>query len=137
LQKYYEVQKFTTLSNHFYSPFVFMYSKKLFDELAKEDQDLILKAAQEAGAYQRKINRETMGEAVDGMEKAGMTVTRLTPEQHQAFVDATKGIAAQFEAEIGAENLQGILSEIAAATSAPAVDSAPATSAPADAPATK
>lgn len=29
LQKFYEVQKFSTLSNHFYSPFVFMYSKKI------------------------------------------------------------------------------------------------------------
>ncbi|MDR2788760.1 MAG: TRAP transporter substrate-binding protein [Candidatus Accumulibacter sp.] len=115
LQKYYEVQKFTTLSNHFYSPFVFMYSKKLWDTLSKEDQALILKAAKEAGAYQRKINRETMGEAVAGMEKAGMTVTRLTPEQHRAFVDATKDIAGQFEKDMGADNLKAILEEIAKA----------------------
>jgi tripartite ATP-independent transporter DctP family solute receptor len=116
LQKYYEVQKFTTLSNHFYSPFVFMYSKKLFDALPKEDQALILKAAKDAGAYQRKINRETMGEAVAGMEKAGMTVTRLSPEQHRAFVDATKDIAGQFEKDMGADNLKAIREEIAKAS---------------------
>lgn len=115
LQKYYEVQKFTTLSNHFYSPFVFMYSKKLFDRLDKADQALILKAAKEAGTYQRQINRDTMGEAVAGMEKNGMTVTRLTPEQHKAFVDATKDIAGRFEADMGADNLKAIKEEIAKA----------------------
>ncbi|MDR0379831.1 MAG: TRAP transporter substrate-binding protein [Candidatus Accumulibacter sp.] len=115
LQKYYEVQKFSTLSNHFYSPFVFMYSKRLWDALSQEDQALILKAAKEAGAYERKVNRETMGEAVAGMEKGGMTVTRLTPEQHQAFVDATKDIAERFESDIGADNLKAIREEIAKA----------------------
>jgi tripartite ATP-independent transporter DctP family solute receptor len=113
LQKYYEVQKFTTLSNHFYTPFVFMYSKRLWDALSKDDQALILKVAKEAGTYQRQINRETMGEAVAGMEKAGMTVTRLSPEQHQAFVDATSDIAGQFEKDIGADNLKAIREEIA------------------------
>ena len=113
LQKFYEVQKHTTLTGHFYSPFVFMFSKKLFDTLPKEEQQIILKAAQEAGAYERKINRETMGEAVAGMQKAGMTVTKLTPEQHKAFVEATKDIAKQFETEIGADNVQGIRAEIA------------------------
>ncbi|MDR1936061.1 MAG: TRAP transporter substrate-binding protein [Candidatus Accumulibacter sp.] len=115
LQKYYEVQKYTTLSNHFYSPFVFMYSKRLWDRLSAEDQALILKAAKESAVYQRQVNRETMGKAVDGMEKAGMTVTRLTPEQHNAFVEATKTIAQQFEADFGADNLKTIRDEIAKA----------------------
>ena len=120
LQKFYEVQKFSTLSNHFYSPFVFMYSKKIWDTYPKEDQDLILKAAREAGLYQRKINRDTMGDAVAGMEKAGMTVTRLTPEQHQAFMDATKEIAPQFEADLGVDNVKAIRAEIEKAVAAKA-----------------
>ena len=120
LQKFYEVQKFSTLSNHFYSPFVFMYSKKIWDTYPKEDQDLILKAAREAGLYQRKINRDTMGDAVAGMEKAGMTVTRLTPEQHQAFMDATKEIAPQFEADLGTDNVKAIRAEIEKAVAAKA-----------------
>ena len=113
LQKFYEVQKFSTLTGHFYSPFVFMFSKKLFDTLPKEDQQIILKAAQEAGVYERKVNRETMNEAVAGMQKAGMTVTKLTPDQQKAFMEATKDIAKQFETEIGVDNVQAIRAEIA------------------------
>jgi tripartite ATP-independent transporter DctP family solute receptor len=115
LQKFYEVQKFTTLSNHFYSPFVFMYSKRLWDRLDKQDQDIIRAAAQEARLTQRQINRGIMDDAITGMEKNGMTVTRLTPEQHNAFVEATKDIGKQFEADFGADNLKGLMQEIAKA----------------------
>ena len=90
LQKFYEVQKFTTLTNHFYSPFVFMFSKKIWDTLPKEDQDLIQKAGKEAAVYERKINREMMTESANALEKAGMKVTKLTPEQQQAFVKLLK-----------------------------------------------
>jgi tripartite ATP-independent transporter DctP family solute receptor len=113
LQKFYEVQKYTTMTNHFYSPFVFMFSQKIWDTLAKEDQEVILKAAKEAGVYQRKLNRDMIAESVAALEKAGMKVTKLTPEQHQAFVEATKDVAAKFEAEIGKETIAEMRAEIA------------------------
>lgn len=112
LQKFYEVQKYTTLTNHFYSPFVFMFSQKIWDTLAKEDQEVILKAAKEAGVYQRKLNRDMIAESIAGLEKAGMKVTRLSPEQHQAFVEATKDVAAKFEAEIGKDAIAEMKAEI-------------------------
>lgn len=113
LQKFHEVQKYTTLTNHFYSPFVFMFSKKIWDTLPKEDQELIVKAGKEAGAYERKVNREMMTESAANLEKAGMVVTKLTPEQQKAFMDATKDVAAKFENEIGKETVQEMKAEIA------------------------
>ncbi|MDU4959172.1 MAG: TRAP transporter substrate-binding protein [Sporomusaceae bacterium] len=113
LQKFHEVQKYVTLTNHFYSPFVFMYSQKLWNTLPQPDQELILKAAKEAGVYQRKLNREMMADSIAQLEKAGMKVTRLTPLQHQAFVTATKDVAAKFEAEIGKEAIAQMQAEIA------------------------
>jgi len=113
LQKFYEVQKFNTISNHVYTPFVAMFSKKTWDTLAKEDQDVILKATKEAGAWQRKYNRDQMKECEEGMAKNGVTVTRLTAEQQKAFADATAPVAKQFEAEIGADTVKEVMAEIA------------------------
>jgi TRAP-type transport system periplasmic protein len=113
LQKFYEVQKYNTISNHFYTPFVSMYSKKSWDTLSKEDQDIILKATKESSVYQRKYNREMMKESVAGMEKNGTLVTILTPEEQKGFMDATKDISAQFESEIGASTVQEVKAEIA------------------------
>lgn len=112
LQKFYEVQKYATLTDHFYSPFVFMFSKKIWDTLPPDQQEIILKAAKEAGVYQRKLNRDMNAESVATLEKAGMKVTKLTPEQHQAFVDATKDIAPKFESEIGKDVIAEMKAEI-------------------------
>lgn len=113
LQKFHEVQKFTTLSKHVYTPFVIMYSKKLWDTLPKADQEILLKTAKEASKWQREYNRKVDAEAAQGLEKAGMKVTRLTPEQQKAFMDATKDIAAQFEKEIGKDTIAEVKAEIA------------------------
>ena len=113
LQKFYEVQKYTTLSKHVYTPFVIMYSKKMWDTLPKPDQEIIMKAGKEAGVWQREYNRKVDAEAVQGLEKAGMVVTRLTPEQQKAFMDATKGIAGQFENDIGKDTIAEARAEIA------------------------
>ncbi|MDI6600826.1 MAG: TRAP transporter substrate-binding protein [Thermoanaerobacteraceae bacterium] len=112
LQKFYEVQKYVTLTHHFYSPFVFMMSQKFWDELSKEDQDLIQKAALEAGAYERQVNREQMAKMEQNLKDAGMVVTELTEEQRQAFVDATKDVASQFENEIGKDIIAEVMAEI-------------------------
>lgn len=113
LQKFYEVQKYTTLTNHFYSPFVFMFSQKIWDTLPKEDQELIMKAGKEAGVYERKVNRDMMKESVIALEKAGMVVTKLTLEQQKAFMDATQEVGTKFENEIGKELLTEVKAEIA------------------------
>ena len=113
LQKFYEVQKYTTLSKHVYTPFVIMYSKKMWDTLPKADQDIIMKAGKEAGVWQREYNRKVDAEAAQGLEKAGMVVTRLTPEQQKAFMEATKNIASQFENDIGKDVIADVRAEIA------------------------
>lgn len=112
LQKYYEVQKYVTLTHHFYSPFVFMMSQKFWDGLSPEDQELIQSAAIEAGAYERQVNREQMAQMEKNLADAGMVVTKLTDEQRQAFVDATKDVASQFEDEIGKDLINEVLSQV-------------------------
>ncbi|MDR7866897.1 MAG: TRAP transporter substrate-binding protein [Sporomusaceae bacterium] len=116
LQKFHEVQKYTTLSKHVYTPFVIMYSKKLWDTLPKEDQALLMKTGQEASKWQREYNRKVDAEAAQGLAKAGMTVTNLTPDQQKLFMDATKDIAAQFEKEIGKDVITEVRAEIAKAS---------------------
>ncbi len=116
LQKFHEVQKYTTLSKHVYTPFVIMYSKKLWDTLPKADQEILLKTAKEASKWQREYNRKVDAEAVQGLEKAGMKVTNLTPEQQKTFMDATKDIAGQFEKEIGKDVIDEVKAEIAKAS---------------------
>jgi TRAP-type transport system periplasmic protein len=101
LSKFYEVQKYVTLTGHVYGPQIMLINKKLWDSFPAGDQKIIAAAAQESAVYQRALNRKLNTEFVDNLKKAGTTVTVLTPEQHKAFVDACASVYATWEPKIG------------------------------------
>jgi len=100
LSKFYEVQKYVTLTGHVYGPQIMLINKKLWDSFPAADQKIIAAAAQETAVYQRELNRKLNREFVDNLKKAGTTVTVLTPEQHKAFVDACASVYATWEPKI-------------------------------------
>ena len=58
LQKFYEVQGFTTLTGHVYGPHILLMNKKLFDSFTPEEQKVLLEAAHESALFQRATNRK-------------------------------------------------------------------------------
>jgi tripartite ATP-independent transporter DctP family solute receptor len=55
--KFYEVQKHTVISNHIYSVWAFLISKKFWDKLSPDEQKILTEAANEATAFERKTIR--------------------------------------------------------------------------------
>jgi tripartite ATP-independent transporter DctP family solute receptor len=115
LQKFYEVQKFTTLSGHIYSPFIMLINKKLFDSFPAEDQKVFLEAAAMASKFERAANRKMNSDFVGELRKQGMTVTVLTPEQIKVFQDATKPVYDEWIPKIGKELVAEFQAAVAAA----------------------
>jgi len=113
LQKFYEVQKFVTLSGHVYGPHILLINAKLFNSFPAEDQKVMLEAAQESALFQRATNRKMSSDYVDSLRKEGMTVTVLTPAQQKAFQDAVKPVYTQFEDKIGKDFIASIQETIA------------------------
>ncbi|RJR48898.1 MAG: TRAP transporter substrate-binding protein [Desulfobacteraceae bacterium] len=101
LQKFYEVQKYTTLSGHIYSPFLLLINKKLFDSFPPEDQKVFQEAATEASKFERQLNRKMNTELVAELRKAGNIVTELTPEQVALFRAAVKPVYGEWVPKIG------------------------------------
>ena len=81
--KFAEVQKFLTLSNHQYNPQSVIFSKKVWDTLSADEKKILQDAAQEAAVFQRKTSRDAAAGNLDALKKAGMTVTEL-PAAEQA-----------------------------------------------------
>jgi TRAP-type C4-dicarboxylate transport system substrate-binding protein len=71
-----EVQKYLTLTQHVYSPALIVVSPKTWQALAKEDQEMMLKVAQEVAPYQRKLGRDNEEKQITELAAKGMTVTR-------------------------------------------------------------
>jgi len=112
LQNFNEVQKYTTLTGHVYSPFVLMMSKVFYDKLPADLQEVVREGALVARDEQRTINRAYTEELTEGLREKGMTVIELTSEQQQAFQAATSSTVQKFRDEIGAETVNKVLEEI-------------------------
>jgi len=115
LSKYYEVQKYLTLSGHVYGPHILLINKKMFDSFPAEDQKIILEAAKESAKFQRATNRKMEADFIVELKKVGMVVTELTPEQLKAFQDAVKPVYDEWVPKIGKDLVAEFQATVAAA----------------------
>src|SRR6187455_3456135 len=72
-QKFYEVQKYTTLTNHGYIGYVVVVNKKFWDGLPADVRANLDKAMVESTKYANKISESENAEALDDIKKSGKT----------------------------------------------------------------
>jgi tripartite ATP-independent transporter DctP family solute receptor len=108
-----EVNKYISTTGHIYSPFMFLFSKKIWDTYSKEDQAIILAAAKETALYERKLNREATAKYLDALKKEGYTVVELTPEQKKPFRELTAPVWDQVAAKVGKDFVDQVKAEMA------------------------
>jgi tripartite ATP-independent transporter DctP family solute receptor len=90
--KFYEVQKYMTLSNHAFLGYVFVASKTFMDSLPPNHQKLVREAAKKAGPYQRELVREREKGFLETIKKGGVNVIELKPQEKQAFEKAVEPV---------------------------------------------
>lgn len=114
--KFYEVNKYISLTGHVYSTLSFLYSKKILDSYAKEDQDLIRQIAKETGLKGREIARSDEAKYIEDIKKTGTCViTELTPAQKKAFQDATLSVWDLVKEKAGEALIKELKEELAKA----------------------
>ena len=77
--KFYEIQKYMTLTRHVYSPHIDVASLMWWNTIDAPTQAMILSAIREAAAYQRKDNREKDAARLVYLKEKGMEVEE-TPD---------------------------------------------------------
>ena len=112
-QRFYEVQKYMTLSGHVYSPLIFAVSKKFWDSLSADEKKMMNAAAQRSTAFQRKATAAEAGTALQGMKDKGMQVTQFSATDLQAIRDRVPPAIAPHLEKIGPEFMTLVRSEIA------------------------
>lgn len=90
--KFYEVQKCLTLTGHVYSTHIVLANPDFYSSLSDEDKKLMDTSLKEAIAYQQQVIAGEEAQQVKDIEKAGVKVTRLTPEQRAAFERVTQPV---------------------------------------------
>ena len=75
--KFYEVQKYLTVTNHVYSPWIVTVSKKWWDTLSPAEKKVLQDAAVKSRDFERKDTREEATKALAELKSKGMQVNEL------------------------------------------------------------
>lgn len=110
--KFHEVQKFITLTNHVYTPSVLVASKKFWDKLAEAEKTGIRKAATEAGIYQRELLEKGEKDIIQKFEAAGVRIDALPIEELAKIQEAVKPVVEKFSSQMDAEFVKAFRLEI-------------------------
>jgi tripartite ATP-independent transporter DctP family solute receptor len=101
--KFYEVQKYLSLTNHFYSPFILYGSKTTLDKLPEDVKKIIFEVGLDSMVYQKKVVRESNASAVEKMKKQGIEVNEVSPDQIKVWAESSKPIYDQYKSVMGEE----------------------------------
>lgn len=99
--KFYEVQKFLTVTNHVYSPWIVTVSKKWWDQLSKDEQKVLLDAAKKSRDFERKDTRAEADKALADLKTKGMQINQLSPAEANRMREKLSAVNAGIAANVG------------------------------------
>ncbi len=103
--KFYEVQKYLSFTNHLYAGSLVLMSKSFLDGLPAEDQDAFRTAAKFSCAAQRDFVVNGEQEVIRKLEAQGVTVTLASEVDGMAFDEALKPAYEKYAEKFGADVL--------------------------------
>lgn len=103
---FYEVQKYISLTGHFYSPAVFFCNKSMLESMPQEYQDAIITAEKEARDYERQCHEKMDNDAIQVLKDNGMTVTEV---DKALWRESCQSVYDQYRDKIGGDVIDAIL----------------------------
>jgi tripartite ATP-independent transporter DctP family solute receptor len=95
-QNHYQVTKFYSLTGHLIIPEIFVFSRRSWEGLAKEDQDLIKKLSRDAQLEQRALWDKMVADSVEKLKAAGVQFIEV---DKKPFYEATKPVREKYGAK--------------------------------------
>lgn len=111
--KFYEIQKYLTVTNHVYSPWIVTVSKKYWDGLSKAEQKVLMDAAKKSRDFERKDTRAEADKALADLKAKGMQVNALPAAETARMREKLTQVNSSIAGEVG----QDLWNETAAALS--------------------
>ena len=106
--RFFEVQKYISLTAHTYSAEPMLVSLAAWNKLPKDLQEKIQSAANESRDWQRDLCRQLEEGYWTKIQESGKSEINRDVDK-KAFADATRGVWAMFEKKVGKENIEKIV----------------------------
>jgi TRAP-type transport system periplasmic protein len=107
--KFYEVQKYLSVTRHAYTPFLVLYSKKMWDTLSKDEQAALREAALEGQKVQRATIRANDGKALAELKAKGMQINEISAAEQRRMFEKVKPVYDKNAATIGADAINVVV----------------------------
>lgn len=101
--KFYEVQRYLSVTRHAYTPFLILYSKRLWDQLSPAEQAVLREAAIEGQKAQRAAIRAQSDKALAALKAKGMQVNEISAAEQKRMFDKVKPVYEKHQQSIGSE----------------------------------
>jgi tripartite ATP-independent transporter DctP family solute receptor len=99
--KFYEVQKYLTITNHVYSPWIVTVSKKWWDTLSPAEKKVLQDAAVKSREFERKDTREEAAKALADLKAKGMQVNELPAAEANRMREKLTAVNAGIAKSVG------------------------------------
>lgn len=107
-----EVQRYLSVTRHAYTPFLVLYSKRLWDQVPAADQATLRECAMIGGAEERRVGREGEETSLARVRSAGMQVNEITPAEQERMRAHAQSVYQRHAAAIGQDVIDGIQAEL-------------------------
>ena len=107
--KFNEVQKYLSVTRHAYTPFLVLYSKKLWDQLSAQEQAVLREAAMEGQKVQRAANRTLNEKSLASLKAKGMQVNEISAPEMMRISAKIRPVYDKNVPAIGAEAVTVVL----------------------------
>jgi tripartite ATP-independent transporter DctP family solute receptor len=116
--KFYEVQKYLTVTNHVYSPWIVTVSKKYWYGVSNSEQKVLLDAAKKSRDFERQDTRAEANKALADLKGKGMQINELSPAEANRMREKLSAINASIAANVGDALWKDVQGAVAQARSA-------------------
>lgn len=96
--KFFEVQKFVSATNHVYAANIILVSKKFWDSLTPGEQKMMNDSANETRSYQRQVSRAAAQRAVGDLQAKGLQYNEVAPPEQARMRQIAKPVIDKFAA---------------------------------------
>ncbi|OSP54834.1 ABC transporter substrate-binding protein [Pseudoruegeria sp. SK021] len=113
--KFYEVQSYISETKHSYTPFLFLFSKPIFDTYSPEEQAALRECAAVGRDVEREVIQELNQTSLAKMQEAGLEFNVVTPEELERMLEKSQPVYDEHKDNIGADvvdMVQNTLTEI-------------------------
>jgi TRAP-type transport system periplasmic protein len=94
--KFYEVQKYLSLTHHFYDYAGLWMNKAFYDSFPQDLQKVVSDAGQQAVMFHRQLYTQLEQDYMNKLQQSGMQVYQPTPDEMKQWQDASKSVYDKF-----------------------------------------